>query len=214
ALLREKGGARIRALDPALSEALPYLYGLLGIQEDPDPLAQMDAPIRRQRTLDAIRRIIVRESLNQPTVVIFEDLHWIDSETQAFLDLLADSIAGARLLLLLNYRPEYRHGWSRGPHYQQLRPDALGGANGEVMLEALLGKGADLDSLKRFVAKRTGGNPFFMEEMVQALFEQGILTRNGAVKLVRPLSQAHLPVTVQGVLTARIDRLPAKNKEV
>src|SRR5262249_61796585 len=127
ALLREKGGARIRALDPALSEALPYLYGLLGIQEDPDPLAQMDAPIRRQRTLNAIKRIIVRESLNQPTVVIFEDLHWIDSETQALLDLIADSIAGVPLLLLVNYRPEYRHEWSGRTHYLQLRLDPLRG---------------------------------------------------------------------------------------
>jgi tetratricopeptide (TPR) repeat protein len=197
-----------------LREALPYLCVLLGIQEDPNPLAQMDAPIRRQRTLDAIKRIIVRESLNQPTVVIFEDLHWIDSETQALLDLLADSIAGVRLLLLVNYRPEYRHKWSGRAHYLQLRLDPLHGENAGVMLETLLGNGADLDSLKRLVSDRTGGNPFFIEEMVQALFEQGILARNGTVRLVRPLHQAHLPVTVQGVLAARIDRLPASDRNL
>jgi predicted ATPase len=174
----------------------------------------MDPAIRRQRTLDAIKRIIVRESLKQPTVVIFEDLHWIDSETQALLDLLADSIAGARLLLLVNYRPEYRHEWSGRTHYLQLRLDPLGSENAADMLEALLGNGADLDSLKSLIAERTGGNPFFMEEMVQALFEQGILARNGKVKLLRPLSQSRLPVTVQGVLAARIDRLPAKDKEL
>jgi class 3 adenylate cyclase len=211
---REKVRARIIALDPAFSEALPYLWGLLGIQEDPDPLAQMDAPIRRQRTLDAIKRIIIRESLNQPTIVIFEDLHWIDAETQALLDLLADSIAGVRLLLLVNYRPEYRHQWSGRAHYLQLRLDPLGGENAAAMLTALLGNGADLDFLKHQVTDRTGGNPFFIEEMVRALFEQGILAQNGTVKLVRPLAQAYLPVTVQGVLAARIDRLQASDRDL
>jgi predicted ATPase len=147
-------------------------------------------------------------------VVIFEDLHWIDAETQALLDMLADSIAGARILLLVNYRPEYRHEWSGRAHYLQLRLDPLGGENSAVMLEALLGNSADLDSLKRLVTDRTGGNPFFIEEIVQALFEQGILARNGTVKLVRPLTQAHLPVTVQGVLAARIDRLPANDRNL
>ena len=147
-------------------------------------------------------------------VVIFEDLHWIDAETQALLDMLADSIAGARILLLVNYRPEYRHEWSGRAHYLQLRLDPLGGENSAVMLEALLGNSADLDSLKRLVTDRTGGNPFFIEEIVQALFEQGILARNGTVKLVRPLAQAHLPVTVQGVLAARIDRLPANDRNL
>jgi class 3 adenylate cyclase/tetratricopeptide (TPR) repeat protein len=211
---REKVRMRITALDPAFSEALPYLWGLLGIQEGPDPLAQMDAPIRRQRALEAIKRIIVRESLNQPTVVIFEDLHWIDSETQALLDLVADSIGGVRLLLLVNYRPEYRHEWSGRAHYLQLRLDPLGGENAAAMLEGLLGNGAELDSLKRHVTDRTGGNPFFMEEMVRALFEQGILIQNGSVKQARALSQVYLPVTVQGVLAARIDRLQASDRDL
>jgi class 3 adenylate cyclase/tetratricopeptide (TPR) repeat protein len=214
ASLRERIRASLAALDSALGDAPPYLWNLLGIQEQPDPLAQMDPQVRRQRTLEAIKRIILRESLKEPTVVIFEDLHWIDSETQALLDLLADSIAGGRLLLLVNYRPEYRHEWSGRSHYLQLRLDPLGVENAGAMLSALLGEGAQLDALRRLVAERTGGNPFFIEEMVQALFEQGILARNGAVKLVRPLAEAHLPVTVQGVLAARIDRLPAQDKDL
>ena len=137
---REKVRAALAALDPALSEVLPYLLGLLGIQEGPDPLAQMDPQIRRRRTLEAIKRIILRESLKHALVVIFEDLHWIDSETQALLDLLADSVANARLLLLVNYRPEYRHEWSGRGHYLQLRLDPLGGENGAAMLAALLGE--------------------------------------------------------------------------
>jgi predicted ATPase len=110
---REKVSARLAALDSKLDDALPYLWGLLGIQEGRDSLAQMDLQIKRQRTLDAINRIILRESLTQPVVLIFEDLHWIDSQTQALLDLVADSLVNARVLLLVNYRPEYRHEWGQ-----------------------------------------------------------------------------------------------------
>jgi predicted ATPase/class 3 adenylate cyclase len=211
---REKVCAALATLDLALNDTLPYLSGLLGIQESPDPLAQMDPQIRRRRTLEAIKRIMLRESLEHALVVIFEDLHWIDSETQALLDLLADSVAGARLLLLVNYRPEYRHEWSSKGHYQQLRLDPLGGENAAAMLEALLGEGAELGPLKRLVAERTGGNPFFMEETVQALFDEGVLVRNGIVKVARSLSQLRLPPTVQGILASRIDRLAAEQKEL
>src|SRR4029077_6596299 len=142
---REKVRGALDALDPALSEVLPYLLGLLGIQEAPDPLAQMDPQVRRLRTLEAIKRIILRDSLEHTLVVIFEDLHWIDSETHALLNLLADAVAAARLLLLVNYRPEYRHEWSGRGHYQQLRLDPLGGENAAAMLAGLLGEGAELE---------------------------------------------------------------------
>ena len=174
----------------------------------------MDAQVRRRRTLEAVKRIIIRESLKQPLVVIFEDLHWVDGETQALLDLLVDSITGTRILLLVNYRPEYRHQWSSKSHYTQIRLDPLGGEGAAAMLTALLGDGAELGTIKRLIAERTGGNPFFIEEMVQALFDEGALLRNGAVKVVRPLSQLRLPPTVQGILASRIDRLAAEQKDL
>ena len=137
---REKVRAVLAALDPALNDAAPYLFGLLGIIEGADPLAQMDPKVKKQRTVNAIKRLIVRESLNQPVIVVFEDLHWIDEQTQALLDLLADSIANARVLLLVNYRPEYRHDWSNRSYCTQLRLDPLLGDNAAAMLTALLGK--------------------------------------------------------------------------
>src|SRR4029077_1978996 len=174
---RGKIETRISALDPPLSDTLPLLYTLMGLHEGLDPIAQMDLRIKRRRTLDAIKRIILRESLNQPTVVIFEDLHWIDGETQALLDLLADGIANARVLLLVNYRPEYSHAWTNKSYYVQLRLDALGRESAGEMLSTLLGDGVELDPVKRMVVERTEGNPFFIEEMVQALFDEGALVR-------------------------------------
>jgi predicted ATPase/class 3 adenylate cyclase len=211
---REKVSAMLTALESALQDTLPYLFGLLGIVEGADPLAQMDPRIKRQRTLDAIKRIVVRESLKQPLIVIFEDLHWIDEQTQALLDLLADSIANARVLLLVNYRPEYRHEWSNKSHYVQIGLKPLGRENAEELLAALLGDAVELLPLKRLIIERTGGNPFFIEEMAQALFDEGALVRNGVVKVTRSLSQLRLPPTVQGILAARIDRLSAEQKEL
>src|ERR1700690_2514006 len=121
-------------------------------------------------------------------MVIFEDLHWIDGETQALLNLLADSIANAKILLLLNYRPEYSHQWNSKTYYTQLRLDPLGKESADEMLTSLLGDGKDLLLLKRLIIERTEGTPFFMEEMVQALFEDGALQRNGAVKLIRSMN--------------------------
>jgi hypothetical protein len=124
---REKITGKVLTLDRTLEDALPYLFTLLGIaEEETASLAQMDPQIRRQRTLEAVKRVLLRETLDQPCVLIFEDLHWIDAETQAFLDLMSEGVATARLLLLVDYRPEYQHGWGSKTYYTQLRLDPLG----------------------------------------------------------------------------------------
>jgi tetratricopeptide (TPR) repeat protein len=211
---RDKLRAALAALDRALADTQPYLFALLTIAESPDPLAQMDPQVKRRRTVEALKRIVLREGLKQPMVIIFEDLHWIDGETQALLDLLADGIANARVLMAVNYRPEYRHEWGNKGYYSQLRLDPLGRQSAAEMLSTLLGDGVELNPLKRLITERTEGNPFFIEEMVQALFDQGALVRNGAVKVARSLSQLRLPPTVQGLLASRIDRLPREHKEL
>jgi predicted ATPase len=155
---REKVGGKVLMLDRMLEDALPYLFSLLGIGDTPDPLAQMDDQVRKRRTLEAIKRILLRESVNQPLMLIFEDLHWIDGETQALLNLLADGIAHARILLLVNYRPEYHHEWGNRTYYNQLRLDPLGRENAEQMLASFLGDEPELGPLKRLIIERTEGN--------------------------------------------------------
>jgi class 3 adenylate cyclase/tetratricopeptide (TPR) repeat protein len=211
---REKVNGRVLTLDRKLEDTLPHLFALLGISAGNDELTQMDAQVRRRRMHDAIKRILLRESLNQPLMLIFEDLHWIDSETQALLNALVDAIGNARILLLVNYRPEYRHEWGSRTHYTQLRLDPLGREGAGQMLDHLLGEDRALAALKRLIIERTEGNPFFMEETVQALLEEGALVRNGALKLTRPLDNLRMPLTVQAILSARIDRLPPADKEL
>ena len=211
---REKVAGKIAVLDRSLEDTLPYLYALLGIVEGMDPLAQMDGQVKKRRTLDAIKRILLRESLNQPLMVIFEDLHWIDGQTQEFLNLLADSLANTKILLLVNYRPEYSHQWGSKTYYTQLRLDPLGKESAEEMLSARVGDSPELAPLKQLVLGRTQGNPLFIEELIEALFDEGVLVRNGTVTLTKPLGQLKIPPTVQGILAARIDRLPPEAKEL
>lgn len=210
---REKVMGKVLALDRHLEDTLPYLFALLGIAEPASPLSQMDSEIRRRRTFDALTRLLVRESMNQPLVLVFEDLHWLDSETHAFLAVLSDSLAAARILLLVNSRPEYRHEWGNKTYYTRLRLDPLSGADAQELLGALLGDNPTPHPLTHFILEKTAGTPFFMEEVVQALFEQQVLTRQGGrVTVLRPLADLRLPATVQGVLAARIDRLPPEEK--
>ncbi|MBI3249453.1 MAG: AAA family ATPase [Deltaproteobacteria bacterium] len=222
---REKVGGKVLMLDRSLEDTLPYLFALLGIEEQPSPLQQMDPQIRRRRTFDALKKLFLRESLNQPLILIFEDLHWIDGETQGFLDVLSESVASAKVLLLVNYRPEYRHEWGQKTYYTQLRLAPFGKAEAEEFLDVLLGlpvgavREPPLQHLKQLILEKTQGTPFFMEEIVQELREQGVLPDVGATQASPSVGRAspaptdlHIPPTVQGILAARIDRLASDEK--
>jgi tetratricopeptide (TPR) repeat protein len=202
-------------LDEALRSILPAVLALLDVPVDEADWQRLDPSQRRQRTLEAVTRLLLRESQVQPVLLVFEDLHWIDAETQALLDSLVESLPTARLLLLVNYRPEYQHGWGSKTYYTQLRLDPLPPANAEELLAALLGHEPPLMSLKQVLIERTEGNPFFLEESVRTLVETGVLVGEpGAYRLPQALPTIQVPATVQVVLAARIDRLPAEEKRL
>src|SRR2546425_12087105 len=122
--MREKLTGRLLTLDPALGPTLPAFLALLEVPVEDPHWQALDPSQRRQRTLDALKRLFLRESQVQPLLLVFENLHWIDTESQAFLDGLVESLPAARLLLLVNYRPEYEHGWRNKTYYTQLRLDS------------------------------------------------------------------------------------------
>jgi class 3 adenylate cyclase/predicted ATPase len=213
--MRAKVTGQVLTLDETLQETIPALLWLLDVLPDDSPFRTLEPPQRRQRTLDALKRVLLRESQAQPLLLMFEDLHWIDTETQALLDSLIDSLPTARLLLLVNYRPEYQHGWGSKTYYTQLRLDPLPPASAETFLHALLGQDPSLAPLKRLLITRTEGNPFFLEESVQTLVETGVLVGEpGGYRLTQNLPTIQVPATVQAVLAARIDRLPAEEKQL
>jgi tetratricopeptide (TPR) repeat protein len=211
----EKLTGRLLTLSPALGPTLPALLALLEVPVEEPQWHALDPSQRRQRILDALKRLLLRESQVQPLLLVVENLHWIDAETQAFLDGLVESLPAARLLLLVNYRPEYQHGWRNKTYYTQLRLDSLPPASAEALLQSLLGDDADLVLLKQRLIERTQGNPFFLEESVRTLVETQVLVgEQGAYRLARAPLSIQVPATVQAVLAARIDRLPLEEKQL
>ena len=213
--IRARVTGQVLTLDETLQETIPALLWLLDALPDDSPFRTLDPPQQRQRLLDALKRVLLRESQVQPLLLVFEDLHWIDTETQALLDRLVDSLPTARILLLVNYRPEYQHGWSNKTSYTQLRLDPLPPASADEVLQALLGDDPSLTPLKSLLIARTEGNPFFLEESVRALVETEVLVgERNAYHLEHALQSLQVPATVQAVLAARIDRLQPEEKRL
>jgi tetratricopeptide (TPR) repeat protein len=211
--IREKVTGKLLSLDRQLEPCLSPILWLLDVPVEDEAWDQLEQPQRRQRILDAIKRLLVCESRVQPLMVLFEDLHWIDVETQAFLESLVESLPTARLLLLVNYRPEYSHGWGSKTYYRQLRVDPLPPESAEALLDALLGPDVALAPLKALVIERTEGNPFFIEESVRSLVETGVLAgERGAFRVTRAVQHLQVPVTARAMLAARIDRLSPEDK--
>jgi class 3 adenylate cyclase/tetratricopeptide (TPR) repeat protein len=213
--IRAKVTGQILTLDASLQETIPALLSLLDALPEDSPFLQLDPPQRRQRTLDGLKRILLRESQVQPLLLVFEDLHWIDSETQALLDSLVESLPTTQLLLLVNYRPEYQHNWGSKTYYTQLRLDPLPPESADEFLAALLGDDPSLEPLKKLLIERTEGNPFFLEESVRTLVETQVLVgESGAYRLAQDLPTIQVPATVQAILAARIDRLSPEEKQL
>ena len=213
--VREKLLGRLLALDEALRPTLAAFEALLEIPVEDAEWGRLDAATRQRRTVEAVKGLLLRESQVQPLLLVLEDLHWIDAATQALLDSLVESLPAARVLLVVNYRPEYQHAWAGKTYYTQLRLDPLAPETAEGMLDSLLGGDAGLVPLKRLLIDRTQGNPLFLEEMVRSLAESGALNGTpGDYCLAAALPAIQIPATVQAVLAARIDRLAAEDKRL
>src|SRR2546422_5996047 len=171
--VRAKVTGQILTLDDALQDTVPAVLALFEALPADSPFLSLDPLQRRRRTLEALKGVLLRESQVQPLLLVFEDLHWIDTETQAVLDSLVENLPTARVLLLVNYRPEYQHGWGSKTYYTQLRLDPLPEASADVLLQALLGPDPGLVPLTQLLIARTQGNPFFLEESVRTLVETG-----------------------------------------
>jgi class 3 adenylate cyclase/tetratricopeptide (TPR) repeat protein len=202
-------------MDEALQPTRSALLALLDVSVEDSEWQALDPPQRRLRIIDGVKRLLLRHGRVQPLLLIVENLHWIDAGTQAVLDSLIDSLPTTRLLLLVNYRPEYQHRWGSKTSYTQLRLDPLPAETAEAILRALLGDAAELQPVKQLLVKRTEGNPFFLEESVQTLVETKVLVGEpGAYRLANALSSIQVPATVQAILAARIDRLPPEGKHL
>ena len=213
--IRAKVTGNVLTLDEGLKDSIPPLLWLLdAIAEDHD-FVKLDPAQRRERALDAVRRVLLRESRSQPLLLVFEDLHWIDEGTQALLDAIVESLPTVSGLLAVNYRPEYQHMWGNKSYYRQLRINTLPPETSEALLEILLGDNRGLQPLRRLLIERTEGNPLFLEESVRSLVETEVLVgERGAYRLGKDPIGIQVPATVQAILAARIDRLLPADKQL
>jgi tetratricopeptide (TPR) repeat protein len=198
-----------------LHDAIPPVLDLLNALDDDNPFRSLDLVQRRQSTYQAVVRLLLSETRVQPVIAVFEDLHWHDALSLGLLNDVVVAAQDARLLLLVNFRPEYKDEWRNRPNYLQLHLDPLASAGLAELLQALLGSDESLSTLKSFLVERTSGNPFFIEEIVRRLADAAVLDgMRGSYRLARPFSSTEVPPTVQAVLAARIDALPAATKHL
>ena len=204
------------ALDQSLQDAIPPVLDLLDALDENDPFRSLDLVQHRQYTYQAVVRLLLSESRVQPVVAVFEDLHWNDSLSLGPAERAGRSRAGCSLAPggQLPSR-EYRDEWRNRPNYRQVRLDPLASESLAKFLQALLGSDPTLATLKSFLVERASGNPFFVEEIVRALVDTGMLEgARGGYRLARPFSGVEIPPTVQAVLAARIDALPPADKHL
>ncbi|MFQ5830561.1 MAG: adenylate/guanylate cyclase domain-containing protein, partial [Candidatus Methylomirabilia bacterium] len=213
--IREKVTGKTLGLDPSFHRDLSTFLWLLDAPVEDPQWQDLDPPQRRRRTVDSLKRLLLRESQVQPLLLILVNLHWIDSESQAFLDSFLESLPAATILFLVNYRPEYQHSWGSKTYYTQLRLDPLEPKNCQELLRGLLGDDASLQPLEHLLIAQTEGNPFFLEESVRGLVETDVLVgKRDGYRLARPVESIRVAATVQAVLAARIDRLTPEEKRL
>jgi len=211
--IRDKVVGQVTALDPGLAAVVPAFFSLLDVPVEDPQWQALDPRQRREHTMSAVRSLLLRESQAQPLCVVFEDLQWVDSETQALLDSFVQHLAAAPVLLLVSYRPGYRHSWASTSYYTQLSVHPLARQDAEELLRTMLGDDRQVDSLKQLLIEQTRGNPFFLEESVRMKIEDGTLAgERGRYRLVKPIEALGVPASVEAVLAARIDRLAPRDK--
>jgi adenylate cyclase len=212
---REKVAGRMVLLDLGFADALPLLFDFLGVADPQRPAPRLEPDARQRQLLAVMRQVIQSISEAQPTVTLIEDLHWLDAASEDFVAEMVDARAGTRNLLVLNFRPEYHAGWMQKSWYRQIPLTPLGKDAIAELLADLLGSDPSIAALTGPIHARTGGNPFFTEEVAQTLIESGHLEgARGAYRLVTPIERLQVPATVQAVLAARIDRLPEREKRL
>jgi class 3 adenylate cyclase/tetratricopeptide (TPR) repeat protein len=209
---RAKLAGRLLPLDEAYREVLPVLFEFFGVPDPDHPAPHIDPELKQRQLFGVLRKLVQRGA--EDTVALIEDLHWIDGASAAWLEQWVDAIAGTRFVLLVNFRPEFEAPWVRRSYYQQLPLAPLSPEAVRHLLESLLGADPSTAGLADAIHARTGGNPFFTEEVVQSLIESGKLEGSaGDYRLTAPVETLDVPAGVHAVLAARIDRLAEREKQ-
>ena len=212
---RDKIAGPLVSFGASIDDDLPVFFDFMEVSDPQHPLPQMGAEERMHRIFDLVRRVTPRRSERSTLVLLFEDLQWFDAASEAFLEELIESYPGTRTLIITNFRPEFQARWMRHSFYRQIALSPLGTAEARAMVGALVGEDPALGPLVDSLTERTSGNPFFLEEVIRSLIEDGTLERtDGGYTVARSRDRLGVPATVQAVVGARIDRLAEHDKEI
>jgi class 3 adenylate cyclase/tetratricopeptide (TPR) repeat protein len=212
---REKIAGRSLLLDPGFAADLPLVFDFLGVPDPERPVPKMNPEGRGRALGNFLCRLVSNPARRKTLVLIVEDLHWIDEGSQTMLHGLIEGMEGTPTLILLNYRPEHLPAWEESPAFEAIELQPLDRGDTAKLLRDLAGEHPSLDGVDEPIHDRTRGNPFFIEEIIRELAESGYLEgERGGYRLARPIEDAGVPVTVQAVLAARIDRLGHDAKQL
>ena len=206
---REKVVTQLANFDRELVAELPLLTDFLRIADPAQPPDRIDPTARRDRLNALLRRLVRLAGRDNPSVVLIEDLHFMDSGSESLIEVLVEGLAGTRILLLVNFRPGYAAPWMRGDHYDQISLAPLRQTAADALAAHLLGDDESVAPLLPLIADRARGNPFFIEELVRKFDESGHLAGGtGAYRLLRAPDMKLIPDNVQAIVAARIDSRP------
>jgi class 3 adenylate cyclase/tetratricopeptide (TPR) repeat protein len=207
-VIKKKMAEKVSQLDKELKGILPPLHDILSLKIEDKGYQKLEPRLKRVRVFETIRDLLIRESQNKPLIIAIEDLHWIDKTSEEFLDYMIGSLAGARILLILLYRPEYTHQWGSKSYYSQIGVDQLSAETSAQLVQSILEEGEVVPELRELILNRAAGNPLFMEEFTHTLIENGsILKKDHQYILGIKASDIQVPDTIQGIIAARMDRL-------
>ena len=212
---RRKIAGELILLDERLQELMPLVFDFLGVADPDRPPPSLAAEARQKQLFAFVRALLEARGRRRLTLEFVDDLHWIDPGSDAFLAQAVESVQGQRVMMLVNFRPEYQADWMDKSYYRQLPLVPLGREAVGELLRDLLGEDPSVATLPDRIFERTGGNPFFVEEVVQSLAESASLDgEKGAYRLVAPVETLEIPTSVTSVLAARVDRLSEREKQL
>jgi class 3 adenylate cyclase/tetratricopeptide (TPR) repeat protein len=213
--VRQKVVRQVLSHGAGLKRSIPALLAFLGVSVSQDRWRALEPGERQQRTVEAIKGLLVREAQRQPVLLAVEDLQAVDGDTRTLLGRLIEERPAAPLVLVVSHRPEFQPPWKNLSHYAEVRLEPLAADSAAELLDALLGGGADITPLKQLLIRRTEGNPLFLEESVRTLVETRVLVgAPGAYTLGKALAAIEIPTTVTALIAARIDRLAPEDKRL
>ncbi|MFC1886397.1 adenylate/guanylate cyclase domain-containing protein [Thermodesulfobacteriota bacterium] len=208
-IIRKKVVEKIFEVGEEFSEsALPVFQDILSLKVDDEAFSKLEPKQKREKTFETIRDLFIRESRSKPLILAIEDLHWIDKTSEALLDYQIEWLANTSILLILLYRTEYRHQWGSKTYYNRIGLTQLGTESSAELVQAMLEDGEIAPEIRELILNRAAGNPLFMEELTHTLLENGAIEKQDKQYILRGnISNMLVPDTIQGIITARMDRL-------